>query len=218
MATIRQNIIDVIGPKLSTTGEGNGVKSYTPQIWLVNDTDLFQIKPFLIDNDFTDQFYNVSTKEYLVWDSKFNFFKPLNGSTENIFSGSGDIVFFQDEFCEIRWNTSDDQPQFRLKGNIGWFDISYMLTPGNSSSIRNDSQDISTHNDLLNWSSWFYWSNNGLFVNQNRLGVYGGQGDYFIMKEDIPSVGETILPTYKLTLMKGNDSRITAKVERILEK
>ena len=212
MATIREEIISIIGAKVSTTGENNAVRSFTPQMWLVNDTDLFQIKPFLLNNDFTEIFYNVSTKEYLVWDSKFNIFKPLNGSTEEIFNGVIDTVFFQDEFCEIRWNSSDFQPQFRLKGNIGAFAMAYKLTIGNH---KQDSDNVSTHTDLNNWSSWFYWGNGG---GGQDMDDEGAQGDYYITQESQPLINGTIMPTYKLTLMKGDSSRITTNVKRILKK
>lgn len=218
MATIRQEIISIIGPKESSTGEGNGVKSYTPQMWLVNDTDIFQIKPFLLDNTFTDLFYHVADEQYLVWDKNFNDFKPLNDESVNKFSGFVDFVFYQDENCEMRWDASADQPSFRLKGNIGWFDLSYMLTPGNSSAIRNDSQDISTYNDLNNWTSWYFWSASGALDANNDLGLYGGQGTYYIHQESQPIVGDTVLPTYQLILIKGDGSNIVTKVKRILKK
>lgn len=80
MATIREEIINVLVPKESKLGNSNASVLENVDLWYVRDNELIQIYPFLTGKEYSGLFYNVDAKNFIKWDVDIDGFVILNES------------------------------------------------------------------------------------------------------------------------------------------
>lgn len=96
-ATIRQTIEDRISPKLNPNGDGGALKNQNLVQYHVNNAELALIQQDLIADGgtFVDEFFNVETMEWLVWNSTAQEF--IEKTTGAPFF----ISLFKDDFSDL---------------------------------------------------------------------------------------------------------------------
>jgi len=116
MPSVREQIEDLLAHKFDPNSSGSYLKGQGLMQYAVNDFELSQIQQilFVAKSEFTEEFYNVDSKEYLVWDGVNQYFRnKLTGEKyfirifydqfDDLVQSAIDWTFVDSVTCTNRW-------------------------------------------------------------------------------------------------------------------